>query len=251
MKQNDAIVNPAIGIDAAKLGPFGVMLSAQGDLDTLCRMMNLGQSESKPLFTSKIYVADDSAGAVSLAGPFIGAPYAAMILEALIAGGVRFVLFFGWCGAISPHVRIGDLLVPTAAIIDEGTSMHYHGNISESRPSEALFKKLTGALRSKALSYHEGRIWSTDAVFRETKHKVRDYQMRKVLAVDMEASALFTVGSFRKIDVVGVLAVSDELSSLRWNPGFKNTRFKQVRTAVCEVIKSLCLQEYPRRSNSG
>lgn len=250
MKQDEAIVNPAIGIDTPNLGPFGVMLSTQGDLNTLCRMMNLGQSESKPLFTSKIYTADDGACAISLAGPFIGAPYAAMILEVLIARGVRFVLFFGWCGAISPHVRIGDVLVPTAAIIDEGTSRHYNGKGCEARPSEVLVKKLTEALRSREFPYHEGRIWSTDAVFRETKNKVRKHQTQKVLAVDMEASALFTVGSFRNIDVGGILVVSDELSSLRWKPGFKNTRFKRMRTAVCDIVKRLCLQEYPPRSNN-
>lgn len=243
MAQGDAIVNPVTGIDSLSLGPLAVMVSTVGDLNTICRMMDLSQDQSKPLFISRIYTTDSRISKVSLTGPFVGAPYAVMILETLIAGGVREVIFFGWCGAISPQVSIGDVLVPTSAIIDEGTSKHYFNNGSfESGPSESLVKRIKAALRQRGLSYHEGRIWSTDAIFRETKGKVRQYQSKQVLAVEMEASALFTVGKYHHIDVGGVLVVSDELSTLKWQPGFKQDRFKQGRTAVCEVIKSLWRQ---------
>ena len=241
--RDDAVVNPTAAVDSLQLGPLAVMSSTQGDLDLLCDMMNLGPDRSQPVFMSRIYTAVIGATQVSLAGPFVGAPYAAMILEALIAGGVRKVIFFGWCGAISPKVGIGDVIVPTSAIIDEGTSKHYFGNQNfAARPSLLLVKRIIAALKQQGLSYHEGQVWSTDAVFRETKDQVREYQSQKVLAVEMEASALFTVAEFRRVEVGGVLVVSDELSSLQWRPGFKHKSFKQKRMAVCEVIKNLCLQ---------
>ncbi len=241
--RDDAIVSPTAAVDSLTVGPFAVMSSTQGDLNLLCAIMNLGQDQFKPLFISRIYTADTGTSQVSLAGPFVGAPYAAMILETLIAGGVRKVIVFGWCGAISPRVSIGDVIVPTSAIIDEGTSKHYFANQNfVSRPSRVLVKRITAALKQQGLPYHKGRIWSTDAVFRETKDQVREYQTQKVLAVEMETSALFTVGKFRQIEVSGVLVVSDELSSLEWRPGFDQKFFKQRRMAVCEVIKNLCLQ---------
>ena len=221
------------------------MLSIKSDLHALCELMGFSKDESKSLFVSRIYTAaDDSTCDASLAGPFVGAPYAVMILESLVAGGVRKVFYFGWCGAISPEIGIGDILVPTSAVIDEGTSRHYlNNNHIVSQPSESLVKMITAALRRRGLSYHEGPVWSTDAIFRETKDKVRKYQAQKVLAVEMETSALFTVGNYRKIDLAAILVVSDELSTLKWQTGFKKKRFKQGRAAVCEVIKHLCLQK--------
>jgi uridine phosphorylase len=242
---NDPIIKPASLFKSLNLEPLAVMLSAQSDLSTLCELMGFSKDRFNPLFMSRIYTAADvDICDATLAGPFVGAPYAVMILESLVAGGVRKVIHFGWCGAISPEINIGDILVPTSAIIDEGTSRHYlNNNDFASRPSESLVKMITAVLRQKGLSYHEGPIWSTDAIFRETKDKVRKYQAQKVLAVEMETSALFTVGNFREIDLAAILVVSDELSTLKWRTGFKKKRFKQGRTTVCEVIKHLCLQE--------
>jgi uridine phosphorylase len=242
---DDAIVKPAGVFESLNLEPLAVMLSTQSDLGLLCELMGFSKDRFNPLFISRIYTAAaDGVCDALLAGPFVGAPYAVMILESLVAGGVRRVICFGWCGAISPEIGIGDIIVPTSAVIGEGTSRHYlNDNNFASRPSESLVKMITAALRQKGLSYHEGRIWSTDAIFRETKDKVRKYQAQKVLAVEMETSALFTVGNYREIDLAAILVVSDELSTLRWRKGFKKKRFKQGREAVCEVIKHLCLQE--------
>ena len=58
------------------------------------------------------------------------------------------------------------------------------------------------------------------------------------LAVEMELSALYTVGRQLNLELGAVLVVSDELSTLKWRPGFKSDRFKTARTAVCEAIAS-------------
>lgn len=60
------------------------------------------------------------------------------------------------------------------------------------------------------------------------------------MAVEMECSALFTVGGFRGIDVAALLVVSDDLSSLTWRPGFKDPRFIRGREVACNVIGRLC-----------
>ena len=242
---DDTIVKPANLFESLNLGPLAVMLSTPSDLRSLCELMGFRKDTFNSLFLSRIYTnADSGICDASLVGPFVGAPYAVMILESLVAGGVRKVICFGWCGAISPEIGIGDILVPTAAIIDEGTSRHYFNNKKFApRPSESLVKLITAALRQKGLSYHEGTIWSTDAIFRETKDKVRKYQAQKVLAVEMETSALFTVANYRVIDLAVILVVSDELSTLKWRTGFKKKRFKQGRATVHGVIKHLCLQE--------
>jgi nucleoside phosphorylase len=121
MTKDDAIVRPVKGKNSPQPGACAVMVSSESDLRMLCRKMNLLENCFIKLFTSRLYI-DNRRANLTLVGPFIGAPYAVMILETLIARGVRKILFFGWCGAISPDVKIGDIIIPTGAIIDEGTS---------------------------------------------------------------------------------------------------------------------------------
>jgi uridine phosphorylase len=165
-----------------------------------------------------------------------------MLMEPLIAWGAREVLFIGWCGAISPEVGIGDIIVPHSAIIDEGTSPGYGAAPLDTVPSSApLRRRITAALAARGRTCIEGRIWSTDAIYRETPEKVARFRARHALAVEMELSALFTVGRFRGIPVGAALVVSDDLTRMTWKPGFKDERFRESRRMLVEVTKDLCL----------
>ena len=86
------------------------------------------------------------------------------------------------------------------------------------------------------MSVHEGRVWTTDAPFRETFKKVMAYQQAGLLAVDMETSALFAVASFRGIRMAVALVVSDDLSSLRWVHGFRAPEFLQAREELVQSV---------------
>ncbi|MBC8199732.1 MAG: nucleoside phosphorylase [Desulfobacteraceae bacterium] len=243
MSKDGAIVRPVRGKNSPQLGDYAVMAASESDLHMLCSQMNLQKNRFIKLFMSRLYV-DDRQENFTLVGPFIGAPYAAMILETLIVWGARKILFFGWCGAVSPDVKIGDIIIPTGAIIDEGTSRHYgKDNGSLVRPSDYISGSIKEALRENGLSFYEGLIWSTDAVYRETCERVKYYQNKDVLAVDMELSALFTAGSFREVEVGGVLVVSDEISTGKHVAGFSKQCFKKSRGDVCEAISSICLKK--------
>jgi purine-nucleoside phosphorylase len=90
------------------------------------------------------------------------------------------------------------------------------------------------------IKFHSGAIWTTDAIYRETRHKVETYQRLNALAVEMEISSLFTVARYRGVDLGALAVVSDELTSFKWRPGFKMKEFKRGRLAACEVIKNVC-----------
>ena len=139
-----------------------------------------------------------------------------------------------------PLLAVGDLVVPTAAVIDEGTSPHYAAGVSAVCPSEPLMRQVAEACAAEGVSARPGTVWTTDAVFRETRDEVARHQRDGVLAVEMECSALFTVAGFRGIDVAALLVVSDDLSSLTWRPGFKDPRFIRGREVACNVIGKLC-----------
>lgn len=240
MTQNDAIINPKKSKNSPELGPVAVMVATEADISLLRELFNFTENSFRKLFISRLYVGEKSRSPVSLAGPLIGAPYAAMLLETLIAWGVRKILFLGWCGAILDHVKIGDVILPTAAMIDEGTSAHYISSNSPSTASQMIVNHARQCLREERIAFHHGTIWSTDAVYRETTAKVEYFQKQNVLAVDMETSSLFTVAKFRGVELGGVLVVSDELSALKWRPGFKEKRFQQSRRIACRMVTRLC-----------
>jgi uridine phosphorylase len=225
------------------MGPVAVVAGTETDLLQLCKLLDFDSGTYQKLFTSRLYRdhADASAERISIAGPAVGAPYAVMVLETLIAWGAKKILFLGWCGSISEKVKIGDIIVATSAIIDEGTSGHYcEKKARRSFPSASMLAMLNKALQQNQVNFHKGAIWTTDAIFRETCEKVKYFQSQNAIGVEMEISALFTVAKFRGVDLAAMAVVSDELASFKWCPGFKMDAFKHGRETACTVIKELC-----------
>jgi len=239
----DAIVNPIKSRKSPDLGPVAVMAATEMDLFFLCDLFKFNRDDYRRLFTGRLYTRQSSPAGVCLSGPSIGAPYAAMVLETLIAWGARRVIFLGWGGAISEQVKIGDIILPTSALVDEGTSRNYAvPDNGQSKPASAVVSRVAQVLEANRVEFHSGKIWTTDALYRETRAKVEDYQKQGVLAVEMEISALFSVARFRQVELGAMLVVSDELSAFKWRPGFKDKRFVMGHQTACRMVRESCQQ---------
>jgi len=153
----------------------------------------------------------------------IGAPASSMDLEEMGVLGVREVIAFGSCGSIVKDLRIGDFVVPDFAVSDEGTSRHY-GASPRPEPDSGLRATILAACASRGLTVREGGVWTTDAPYREHRDRATRLAKRGVVAVDMEAAALWTVARHRGMRVASVFVVSDELGGPGWNPGFHHER---------------------------
>ncbi len=241
---DDPIVRPVVPKRAPAGGSVAVMVGTAPDLSGLLKGFGVDPESAFPLFMSRLYGVKGAKTGLYVAGPLVGAPYAVMILETLVALGVKRILFFGWCGAVSPAVRIGDIVLPNEAAIDEGTSRHYpvpgYGGSRRARPSSGIQDALKSEMARRSLPFFEGPIWSTDGLFRETRRKTVQRRHKGILAVEMEASALFSAGRFHGIEVGGLMVVSDEISSLTWRPGFKDEGFREGRRRAGEVVQSVC-----------
>jgi len=239
MKDEDrAIVNPVKSKNSPKLADFAVMTGSQTDLKLICNLLDLTENNRRELYHGSLYYTEF----FSLAGPMIGAPYAVMILETLLAWGAKKILFYGWCGAISKDMEIGTILIPGGAYIDEGTSRHYGAaaNLDFTEPSHELKEIIREVFDQEKIPFKEGIIWTTDAIYRETPQKVDNYLAKNAVAVEMELSALFTVGKYRQAEIVAIMVVSDDLSDNSWRPGFRDKPFKSSRKMVCNAIRQLC-----------
>jgi DeoD family purine-nucleoside phosphorylase len=144
----------------------------------------------------------------------MGGPSAAIVLHELISLGARRAIRVGTCGALHEALGLGDLVVAREAIAADGTSAAL-GAGKLTRADPALADALRDELerrhgRPGGRAHHQGRIVSTD-LFYESGGSGRDggRSARGALAVEMEASALFAVGTAAGIQVACLLAVSD------------------------------------------
>lgn len=243
LRSDDAVVKPVKGKRSIRTESPVVLVGTKGDLKNLIRLLSYTSVHPQPLFNSCLYKNKGDLSSAVLAGPIVGAPYAAMLMETLIAWGARQFIFLGWCGSISKDVKIGDIIVPTRAIIDEGTSTHYSGNSlasNVSHPGAISLDRIRQQFSREKMHFHAGAVWTTDAIFRETPEKIRHFTAQGASAVDMETSALFAIACYRGVEIGSILVVSDELSTMNWVPGFKTEEFSAGRSQAYEVIRHLC-----------
>lgn len=183
-----------------------------------------GREHTKvPGFFGDTYLLAETGGEVALVADFgIGSPVAAVMLEDLVALGCRHVVSIGTTGGMDPSLAVGDLVVCTEAIRDEGTSHHYLPAGEPARADATLTATLEAELTRRDEPYRAAPAWTTDAPYRETKDEVLRHVEAGVPVVEMEAAALFAVAQVRGASVASLLVVSDVLSTLdgTWVPEF-------------------------------
>ena len=152
-----------------------------------------------------------TSGDISLINFGMGSPTAATVMDLLTAIGPKAVLFLGKCGGLKKRNKLGDLILPIAAIRGEGTSNDYFPPEVPALPAFALQKAVSTTIRDYGVDYWTGtvyttnrRVWEHDDEFKEYLLKIRAY------AIDMETATIFTVGFYNKIPTGALLLVSDQ-----------------------------------------
>jgi len=147
----------------------------------------------------------------------LGASFAAAMLEYAIACGCKKFLVIGSGGVLDRTIARDQLIVPTSAIRDEGTSYHYHPPSREIALDPAVVTQINHFLDRKQIKYMTGKTWTTDAFFRETPEKIQARKQEGAIIVEMEASALIAVAKFRQVKLGYILGAGDDVSGLEWD----------------------------------
>jgi AMP nucleosidase len=141
----------------------------------------------------------------------LGSPTAATIMDLLTSIQPKAVLFLGKCGGLKKRNKLGDLILPIAAIRGEGTSNDYFPPEVPALPAFALQKAISTTIRDYEVDYWTGtvyttnrRVWEHDEEFKQYLQKIRAY------AIDMETATIFSVGFFNRIPTGALLLVSDQ-----------------------------------------
>jgi uridine phosphorylase len=172
--------------------------------------------------------------------PGIGAALAAGLLEDVIAFGCRKFIACGGCGVLDKEIAVGNLIVVSGAIRDEGVSFHYIPPAREISANEKGISALIKVLKSRRVPYRLGKTWTTDAPYRETVDKITRRRQEGCITVEMESAGMMAVAQFRGVLFGQVLYGGDDLSGSEWDD--RKWRSKQaVRENLFWISAEACL----------
>ncbi len=167
--------------------------------------------------SNPVYAMEVGGEMISVVHPGVGAPLAAGFLEEMVANGTTHVVAVGGAGALVPELVLGHPMVVTEAVRDEGTSFHYLAPSRTVTADPHGVEILTSLLQERAIEHLAAKVWTTDALYRETRTRVERRIGEGCVAVEMEAAAFMAVARFRKISFAQLLYAGDSLAGDVWD----------------------------------
>ncbi|MBR4979003.1 MAG: nucleoside phosphorylase [Clostridia bacterium] len=167
---------------------------------------------------SPVYEDDYKGKRFALFQSRVGEPLCVADYEDLTAMGSKRLILLGNCGVLNRSIEDCGIIIPTEAIRDEGTSYHY------AEPSDTIEvnKKYRGEFKSVldefGYPYIEGKTWTTDACYRETRAKTAKRKAQGAVCVEMECAGMQALCDFRGTEFFQFFYAGDNLDHSSWQP---------------------------------
>ena len=165
--------------------------------------------------------------------------------EILCNAQVKCLIRIGSCGALTNDIKIGDLIVATGCVRGDGVTPYYVDKDFETKPDAALTQAITKIAQRVVApmgnQVHTGKVWTTDAILRETKEHVNNAIDQGAIGVDMVSSAFLTIAQLYKIPAVSILAVSDNI--MTGEMGFMNPDYYMSEGSLITIALNLIKQQ--------
>lgn len=188
------------------------ILEFDGDLtDWLVQQGTAKPFASWACFHTSMFAMEIEGVACGIIARTIGGPYAVLIAEQLQAAGAKLILGLTSAGRLASDLPLPCLVVATSAIRDEGTSYHYLPPSREVGCPTPITALLQQELQATGWPVRSGRVWTTDAPYRETPAQLEKWAGAGALAVEMQAASLFAFGIARQASVACVAMVSNAI----------------------------------------
>lgn len=193
------------------------------------------------VFDIPIYEYVSGADRLCITMAFCGAPGAAVTLEELHAMGCKKFIICGGAGALAKDSKVGEIIIPVAAVRDEGTSYHYLEPSREIECHKEAVGIVVSCLKQMGIPFKTGKTWTNDAIYRETPDMVELRRNEGCITVEMEAAAFFAVSRYYNIPLAQLLYAGDDVSgevwdSRNWNMQ-KNVRYHLISVAMEAVMR--------------
>lgn len=201
--------------------PAVCVLDPDGDL--VRHLRHAGQARPSPgwacYHTEMVEFALADGTAAGVVGCAVGAPFAVLVAEQLFASGCQYLVSITSAGQIAEMRDLPCLVLIDRALRDEGTSGHYvprDAGPFMAAPDPALLDRVEAALRAAfppgaGAALHRGATWTTDAPYRETAAAIAHARACGVLAVEMEAAALYALAAARSLPITCIAHVTNTM----------------------------------------
>ena len=206
----------------------------------------IGEYDHKTVsgFTSEginypLYELDYKGEKIALIQAAVGAPLAAGQIEELFAMGCKKFLACGMCGVLQKELAVGHLIIPTAAVRDEGTSYHYAKPSREIAADARVTGVIERELSEKKVPFIKAKTWTTDAFYRETPQKIARRKSEGCVTVEMECSAYIAVSRHINAEFGQILCSGDSLGGEEWDKREYNRR-TDIRELTLRLALDVC-----------
>jgi uridine phosphorylase len=199
------------GLSIANVPPICIL---DPDGDIVRRLRLLGEArrfEGWPCYHSELDTFELAGQKVGIIGCAVGAPFAVLIAEELFASGCGFLISITSAGQIMSSGTLPYFVVIDRALRDEGTSYHYASPEAFASADADLIELAAAALQLSGQRGFIGATWTTDAPFRETVEAIEAARSEGILAVEMEAAALYTFARVAKVRVLCLAHVTNTM----------------------------------------
>lgn len=198
-------------IDKADVPPVCIF---DPDGDIVRRLRRTGESqrfEGWPCYHTELDTFTLGRRQVGIVGCVVGAPFAVLVAEELFASGCRLLVSMTSAGQIVPAATPPYFVVIDRALRDEGTSYHYIGPSEFASADADLVSRASTALANLPQHGVVGASWTTDAPFRETAAAIESARAKGILAVEMEAAALYAFAQAAGVRVLCLAHVTNTM----------------------------------------
>ena len=190
------------------------VLDPDGDLSSYIRDSSAGKCNPHwACYHTELYNVKIEGLSVGIVGRAVGASFAVLVAEELFVSGCRLLISITSAGQIKPIHKPPYFILIDRALRDEGTSYHYIQESAYAFIRPDILAMLNGIIKKKPLVI-QGAVWTTDAPFRETKEAISFARSENLLAVEMEAAALYAFAQARKKKVVCFAHVTNQMGTI-------------------------------------
>ncbi|WP_299236302.1 nucleoside phosphorylase [Natronomonas sp.] len=186
-----------------------------------------------PGYHTDLYRFERGGETFGIVGRAVGAPFAVLVAEQLFAAGCEFLVSVTSAGQVRQRDDPPYFVLIERALRDEGTSRHYRDPGADAALDTDLRNRIEPECSSASRPVYTGATWTTDAPFRETETAIQRARSEGVLAVEMEAAALYTFAAVRDHPVACFAHVTNRMG--RAEEDFEKGRANGSRDAL-EIV---------------
>lgn len=193
--------------------PSVCVLDPDGDIVRHLRRTGRARPvEAWPCYHSDMFAFGLDGQEVGIVGCAVGAPFAVLVAEQMFAAGCTHLVSITSAGQITPVGPTPTFIVIDRALRDEGTSHHYLPPSEFVEGPQHHIARAIRALGTAGIVFHVGATWTTDAPFRETERAIEAARAQGVLAVEMEAAALYAFAQAQSRSVLCLAHVTNAMA---------------------------------------